>query len=164
MEIKQSLAGAADTGSASKGAHMDKESLHRAGRRIVLELFHAGSVEMLEALVSADFVDHSLPPEVPPNREGLKSVIANMRAAFPDLEYSIEDQIAEGDKLAQRLTGRGTMKGPFLGMPATGKTAAWQEFHFHRFDADGLLIEHWDLTDSLAMLVQLGLGNGAVGQ
>ncbi|HET6846789.1 MAG TPA: ester cyclase, partial [Anaerolineales bacterium] len=111
----------------------------------------------------ADFVDHSLPPDVPPNREGLKSLIASMRGAFPDLEYSIDDQIAEGDRLSQRLTGRGTMKGAFLGMAPTGRTAAWQEFHFHRFDANGLLAEHWDLTDSLSMLVQLGLGNAAVG-
>lgn len=90
-------------------------------------------------------------------------MIASLRAAFPDLEYSIEDQIAEGDTLAQRLTGRGTMKGEFMGMAPTGKTAAWQEFHFHRFDANGLLIEHWDMTDSLGMLVQLGLGSGAAG-
>ena len=142
----------------AKGVPMETEYLHRAGRRIVLEVFNAGSVEMLEALISPDFVDHGLPPGVPPNREGLKSMIAALRVAFPDLEYTIEDQIAEGNKLAQRITGRGTMKGEFMGMQPTGKTAAWEEVHFHRFDANGQLVEHWDITDSLGMLIQLGLG------
>jgi predicted ester cyclase len=140
------------------------EQLHRAGRRIVLEVFNAGSPEMLEALVAPGFVDHALPPGMPPNRDGLKTMIASLRQAFPDLEYTIDDQIAEGDTLAQRLTGRGTMKGELMGMTPTGKSAAWQEMHFLRFDANGLLAEHWDLTDSLGMLVQLGLGSagGAV--
>jgi steroid delta-isomerase-like uncharacterized protein len=142
-----------------KEVPMETEALHRAGKRIVLEVFNAGSVEMLEALVSPDFVDHALPPGVPANRGGLKSMIAALRTAFPDLEYTIEDQVAEGNKLAQRLTGRGTMRGKFMGMPPTGKTAAWEEMHFHRFDANGMLAEHWDITDSLAMLVQLGLGS-----
>jgi predicted ester cyclase len=114
---------------------------------------------MLEALVSPNFVDHSLPPGVPPTRDGLKGAIAALRTAFPDLEYTIDDQIAEGNKLAQRLTGRGTMTGAFMGMPPTGKTAAWQEMHILDFDANGLLAEHWDVTDSLGMVVQLGLGN-----
>jgi predicted ester cyclase len=99
-----------------------------------------------------------LPPDAPPGREGLKTMVTALRQAFPDLEYSIDDQIAEGDKVAQRLTARGTLKGEFMGMQPTGKTASWQEFHWHRFDADGLLAEHWDITDSLAMLIQLGLG------
>lgn len=140
---------------------MSSEYLHRAGRRLVLEVFNAGSVGMLDALVAPDFVDHALPPDVPPNRHGLWSMITAFREAFPDLDYTIEDQIAEGDKVAQRLTGRGTMKGDFLGMAATGKTATWQEMHIHRFDEHGLLVEHWDVTDSLAMLAQLGLGNPA---
>ena len=137
---------------------MPSEILHRAGRRIVLEVFNAGSMEMLDALVAPDFVDHALPPGVPPNRDGLKQVVAAMRSAFPDLEYTIEDQIAEGEKLAQRLSGRGTMKGEFMGMPPTGKSAAWQEMHILRFDTNGLLAEHWDISNSLGMLVQLGLG------
>jgi predicted ester cyclase len=140
---------------------MSSEYLHRAGRRLVLEVFNAGSLEMLDALVAPDFVDHALPEDVPPNRDGLKSMIAAFRQAFPDLEYTIEDQVAEGDKLAQRLVGRGTLKGEFMGMAPTGRTAVWQEMHIHRFDTNGLLVEHWDITDSMGMLVQLGLGNPA---
>jgi predicted ester cyclase len=85
-------------------------------------------------------------------------MIPVLRQAFPDLEYTIEDQISEGDKVAQRLTARGTLKGEFMGMQPTGKTAVWQEMHWHRFDAGGLLVEHWDITDSLGMMLQLGVG------
>ena len=134
---------------------MTPEENKKTARRIVLELFNAGRLELVEALFADDFVDHALPPEVPPTREGFKSMIPVLRQAFPDLEYTIEDQIAEGDKVAQRLMGRGTLKGEFMGLKPTGRTAVWQEMHWHRFGADGRLAEHWDTTDSMAMLMQL---------
>jgi steroid delta-isomerase-like uncharacterized protein len=137
---------------------MTADANRKIARRIVLELFNAGNLDIVDALFSADFVDHALPPEVPPTREGLRSMIPLLRRAFPDLEYTIDDQIAEGDKVAQRLTVRGTLKGEFMGMQPTGKTAVWQEMHWHRFDASGLLAEHWDTTDSLGMMMQLGVG------
>ena len=137
---------------------MTTEHNRKAARRIVLEVFNAGGAEMIDALFAPGYVDHALPPQAPAGREGLKTMINVLRQAFPDLEYTIEDQIAEGDKVAQRLTGRGTLKGEFMGMQPTGKAAVWQEMHWHRFDASGLLVEHWDTTDSLGMLTQLGAG------
>ena len=137
---------------------MSTEDNKKTARRIVLELFNAGNANLIDSLFSPDFVDHALPPEVSPTRDGFRSMIPILRQAFPDLEYTIEDQIAEGDKVAQRLTGRGTLKGEFMGMQPTGKTAIWQEMHWHRFDASGLLVEHWDTTDSLGMMMQLGAG------
>jgi predicted ester cyclase len=131
------------------------ERNQKTARRIVVELFNAGGLDLVDTLFAADFVDHSLPPDIPPNREGFKSMIPILRQAFPDLQYTIEDQIAEGDKVAQRITGRGTLKGEFMGMQPTGRTAVWQEMHWHRFNTDGLLVEHWDITDSLGMLTQL---------
>ena len=137
---------------------MGTEDNKKTARRIVLELFNAGNANLIDSLFSPDFVDHALPSEIPPTRDGFRSMIPVLRRAFPDIEYTIEDQIAEGDKVAQRLTGRGTLKGEFMGMQPTGKTAIWQEMHWHRFDASGLLVEHWDTTDSLGMLTQLGAG------
>ena len=134
---------------------MSTEDNKKTARRIVLELFNAGNVNLIDSLFSPDFVDHALPPEIPPTRDGFRSMIPVLRQAFPDLEYTIEDQIAEGDKVAQRVTGRGTLKGEFMGMQPTGKSAVWQEMHWHRFNAAGLLVEHWDITDSLSMLTQL---------
>ena len=98
---------------------------------------------------------------VPADRSGFKAMVSALRTAFPDLEYTIEDQVAEGDRVAQHLKGRGTMKGEFMGMPPTGKTAEWREMHFHRFNASGKVAEHWDITDEIGMMTQLGLGSTA---
>ena len=134
---------------------MSSEKNQKTTRRIVLEAFNAGRLELIDTLFAPDFVDHALPPDVPSNREGLKTILQNMRLAFPEIEYTIDDQIAEGDTVVQRLTARGTLKGEFMGMQPTGKTAVWQEMHWHRFNADGKVAEHWDVTDSLCMLSQL---------
>jgi predicted ester cyclase len=78
------------------------------------------------------------------------------RAAFPGLTYTVEEVIAEGDRVVQRSNASGTMKGDFLGMPATGKKANWSETHIVRVK-DGKIIEHWASVDQLSMLQQLGL-------
>ena len=78
-----------------------------------------------------------------------------VRKAFPDLHYTVHDVIAEGDRVVQRATGRGTMKGEFQGMPPSGKSATWQEIHITRFEG-GKAVEHWGVIDQMAMLAQLG--------
>jgi predicted ester cyclase len=126
-------------------------------RRIVSEIFRDHELSLIDELFAQDYVDHTLPPDVPPNREGLRQVILALQAAFPDLNYTIEHEVAEGDLVAQRLLGKGTLRGAFMGMPATGKSAVWQEMHLHRFDRAGKLAEHWGTNDDLGMLTQLGL-------
>ena len=128
-----------------------------AARRLVLEVFRDDALSLIDELVAHDYVDHSLPPDVPPNREGLRQAVGAMRRAFPDLSYTIENEVAEGDLVAQRLVAKGTLRGEFMGMPATGKSAVWQEMHLHRFNSDGELAEHWGTNDDLGMLIQLGL-------
>jgi steroid delta-isomerase-like uncharacterized protein len=128
-----------------------------AARRLVLEVFRDHALSLVDEFVAEDFVDHSLPPDVPPNREGFRQVVGAMQRAFPDLSYTIENEVAEGDLVAQRLRGKGTLRGEFMGMPATGKSAVWQEMHLHRFNSEGKLAEHWGTSDDLGMLMQLGL-------
>jgi predicted ester cyclase len=60
---------------------------------------------------------------------GLQQYFTLFRAAFPDLHYTVDDTVAEGDKVVQRVTGHGTMQGEFLGMLPTGKPATWTEIH-----------------------------------
>jgi len=79
-----------------------------------------------------------------------------LRSAFPDLRYTIEDAIEAGDKIVHRATASGTMKGDFLGIPATGTRATWTEIQIGRV-ANGRLVEHWGLVDQMGMLVQLGI-------
>lgn len=126
-----------------------------SGRRFVEEVMNKGNVAVVDELSGANFVDHSLPPGVPAGNEGFKGFVAMYRAAFPDLHYTIDDEIAEGDRVVQRTTANGTMKGDFQGMPASGKSATWQEIHITRF-ADGKVVEHWGVVDQLSMLQQLG--------
>jgi predicted ester cyclase len=79
-----------------------------------------------------------------------------LRAAFPDLKNTIELQVAEGDLVATKATYTGTMKGDYMGMPATGKQATWTESHFVRIK-NGQVTDHWGDIDRLGMLRQLGL-------
>ncbi len=124
--------------------------------RIPLEVFNQGNFGLIDELIAPDFVEHYEQPGVPPTREGFKQFAMAYRSAFPDLRYTVEDAIDAGDKIVYRLTASGTMKGDFLGMPATGTRASWTEIHIGRV-ANGQLVEHWGLVDQLGMLVQLGV-------
>jgi steroid delta-isomerase-like uncharacterized protein len=123
--------------------------------RFLEEVVNRGNVAVIDELSGADFVDHQAPPGVPPNKEGIKIFITMFRAAFPDLHYTLDDSIAEGDRVVQRTTAHGTMKGDFMGMPASGKSATWSEIHITRFE-NGKAVEHWAVVDQLGMLAQLG--------
>lgn len=132
-------------------------------RRMVDEVVNDGNIDLIDELLGPDFVDHSTPPGVPPTREGAKALMAALRQAFPDLHATVDDVIAEGDRVVQRTTAQGTMRGELMGMPASGRSATWEQIHIIRF-ADGKEVEHWAVNDQLGMLVQLGLAeppNGA---
>src|SRR3990172_2838539 len=121
---------------------MGTEENKHVARRFLEDVINRGHVGMVNDFIAADFVDHQAPPGVPPNREGLKGWLTGFRTAFPDLHYTLNDAIAEGDRVVQYATGRGTMKGEFQGMPPSGKTANWEEVHISRF-AHGKVVEHW---------------------
>jgi len=125
-------------------------------RAIPEKVINTGDFAAASQYCIPDFVDHAAPPGFPPGVAGLTAFFTMLRAAFPDLHYTVEDEIAEGDKVTQRVTARGTMKGEFLGMKPTGKTATWSEIHIARL-ANGKVVEHWATVDQLGMLQQLGL-------
>ena len=114
-----------------------------------------GNLAVLDEVIDPKAVDHAVPPGLPQTLEGTKKFFAGFLAAFPDLKYKIEDTIAEGDYVAQRATGTGTMKGPMQGMPPSNKRATWEEIHILRF-ANGKVVEHWANVDQLKMLTDLG--------
>jgi steroid delta-isomerase-like uncharacterized protein len=123
--------------------------------RFLEEVINRGNVGAIDELTAPKWVDHSTPPGVPPTIEGIKTWIKMFRAAFPDLHYTVDDTIADGDRVVQRVTAHGTMKGDFAGMPASGKSATWSEIHIVRFEG-GMAAEHWGVVDQMAMLAQLG--------
>ena len=126
-------------------------------RRFPLEVINKGKVDLIDELVSADYVDRDEPlPGFPPTRDGFKMFVPAFRTAFPDLRYEIVRQLQDGDVHVGHVTVEGTMQGDFAGMPATGKHAKWQEIHIGRFK-NGKLVEHWSVQDQLGMMQQLGL-------
>src|SRR5712691_11309769 len=99
-------------------------------RRIPLEVFSQGRLEVVDEICAPDVIEHAeLPPGIPSGREGIKAIASELRKGFPDLNYRIDLQIAEGDFVAGYVTVTGTHKGEVFGMPATGKRAEWPESH-----------------------------------
>src|SRR3970040_2430159 len=88
--------------------------------RIPLEVFNQGNLAVADEVMAADYIEHAaVPPELPPSLSGFKIFISALRAAFADFQYTVEDVIAEGDKVVVRLIARGTQNGEFLGLPAS---------------------------------------------
>lgn len=134
---------------------MSPEENKALGRRIV-DAINLGSSAALDEVFAPGYVDRNPFPGATPDREGFKLGLTKFRAAFPDFRYTIDDEIAVGDRLVHRLTARGTQKGEFLGVPASGKEATWSEIHIGRI-ADGKVVEHWGTVDQMGMAQQLGL-------
>ena len=125
-------------------------------RQMVEEIFNRGNMSRADEFLAADFVEREeLPPGMPPGREGVKLMTTMFRSAFPDFKATIDDLIAEGDKVAIRMTWSGTHKGEFMGIPPTGKSVSFGVFDVIRI-AGGKFVEHWGLMDSMAMMQQLG--------
>lgn len=128
---------------------MDMEANKATARRFVDEVVSRGNLALIDELLAPDFVDHSASPGSPPTREGTKTFMAMLGGAFPDLHVTIDDVIAEGDRVVLRTTNHGTMKGEFAGMPPSGKSATWASVHIVRF-ANGKQVEHWAVVDQLS--------------
>jgi steroid delta-isomerase-like uncharacterized protein len=136
---------------------MSIEENKTAARRIPEAIFNRGDLAVADEVVATDYIEHfSLPSGFPSGRAGLKQFVQAIRAAFPDFHYTVDEVIAEGDKVVLRVTASGTQRGEFSGMPATGKSATWSEMHIARM-ANGQLVEHWAVQDQLGMLQQLGI-------
>jgi steroid delta-isomerase-like uncharacterized protein len=134
---------------------------NKAASRAVFEAFGSGDVDGLNDIVAADAVDHDpYNPHASEGLEGLKKSIAMYREAFPDLRMTVEDQIAEGDKVVTRWTATGTHEGELMGAAATGKSTTVTGIGIDRFE-DGMIVEAWLNWDTLAMFQQLGLAGAA---
>lgn len=125
----------------------NKELVHRA-----VAAFNLGDWDAVDRLFAADYVDHDPSrPDLPPGPAGVKQAWA----AFPDLEATIEDLVADGDKVAVRGSIRGTHGGDLMGMPPTGRRVTVTLIDVNRI-AGGKLAERWAETDTVGLLQQLG--------
>jgi steroid delta-isomerase-like uncharacterized protein len=124
-------------------------------RRFYEEVVNKGNLKLIDELVAAEFVEHEELPGMKPGREGLKEFCTMFRSAFPDLQFQVNDLVAKGDKVWAYITIRGTHKGHFMDMAPTGKTIEVKGFDIIRL-VNGKAAEHWGLTDSMTMMMQLG--------
>lgn len=124
-------------------------------RRLFEDVWNRGDFTVLDELIASDYVGHSPPHEIH-GSEGGKQFVSAFRSGFPDIHFMVEDQIAEGDRVAIRWTARGTHQGEFQGIPSTGKQVVVTGIGIFRV-ANGKLVEGWTNADMLAMLQQLGV-------
>jgi steroid delta-isomerase-like uncharacterized protein len=132
---------------------LDKRTL----LRLMEAIWNERRLEVVDEIVASDYVRHdpAFPGEVR-GPEGFKQYVMAMCTPFPDARISIEDVIAEGDRVAMRWIFRGKHSGEFLGIPATGKNLALTGISIIRI-REGKIVEGWDGYDALGMLRQLGV-------
>jgi steroid delta-isomerase-like uncharacterized protein len=128
---------------------------HKAIYEGIIEAIGRGDPAALDDLMSPDFVDHNPLPGQASGRDGFKEWMAAARASFPDLVGTVEEVVAENDRVAARMTWRGTHRGTFAGVTATNKRVSMSAFHIVRFE-DGQAVEWWGTADLFGALQQLG--------
>lgn len=112
-------------------------------------------VAAFDEALALNVVAHIPGSPVPLGRETLKGLIDAFYSALPDLRHTFEDQIAEGDKVASRVTFRGTHRGEFQGILPTDREVTFSAIFIDRY-SEGKIVEHWANFDALGMLQQLG--------
>ena len=136
---------------------MTTEERNKAGfRRMYEEGLNRGNLAVADELIDPECLDHEAHPGGNRGPESFRQLITMLRTAFPDLSFTIEALVAEGDTVAGRLIMNGTHAGPLMGMPPTGRAVRQAHMHFVRF-RDGKAVEHWGVRDDMGMMRQMGL-------
>ena len=123
-------------------------------RRNFEEGLNRRNFSTFDQLIAPDFVHHSFPASQK-GPDGYKQILAVFTSAFPDLRVTLEDIVAEGDRVMTRGYFTGTHKGAFFGVPPTGKTVRVSYMDVWRL-ADGRIAENWVQLDMMALAQQLG--------
>lgn len=136
---------------------MSVEENKALARRFQDEFVNTGNVDVLDELMTAGTVLHLAGlPEPVRGREAFKQLAMGYYRAFPDLQETTENEVAEGDKVVRRVTWRGTHRGEFGGIPPTGKQVVVTGMRIFRIE-DGKIAEEWAIDDALGMMQQLGV-------
>jgi predicted ester cyclase len=113
-------------------------------------------LSIISEVCAPQFMAHIPGSSQPIDQEGFRQFVSLFYFIFPDLCHTVEDQVAEGDKVVSRLTVQGTHQGPFQGMTPTGKHVRFTDIMISRIE-DGKIIELWAQFDALGLLQQIGL-------
>ena len=125
-------------------------------RRFFEEVANKGNQTVADELLAAEFVNHNPGPGQGTDREGFKQSVVGALTSFPDLHYTIEDIVAEGDRVMVRWTQKGTHEGQWGPVAPTGKQFEVSGFYSFRV-ANGKLVKLWSNMDLWSMAMQLGL-------
>jgi len=137
---------------------MSAQENKEKARRMLEEAFGQGKLDVVDEVLDPDFVCYD------PNSESgavrgvdtIKQEIEWFRNAIPDLTYTVEDQVAEGDKVVSRYTAAGTHQGEFFGVAPSGNRIEMSGIQIDRFDGNGRMVEEWPEYDLLGAMKQMG--------
>ncbi len=135
---------------------MAEDSKKALYRRYVEEVTNGGNVDIIPEMFSEDYLDHNAPPGAPTGGfDAIKAIPLMFRGAFPDVHFTIDDMVTEGDWVATRVTGRATHLGrPFVGIEPTGRRVTWSSFGFFRVQ-NNQIVEHYGQPDIAGLRAQL---------
>jgi steroid delta-isomerase-like uncharacterized protein len=137
--------------------HMSTEENKALVRRAFEEGWNTGNLDLFDETTAPEYILHD--PSVPEDVRGVESVkrFASMYLqAFPDLRFTIEDQLAEGAKVAMRWTSSATHRGELMGIPPTNNQTGVSGITISRV-SEGKLVEDWNVWDTLGLMRQLGV-------
>ena len=124
-------------------------------RRVVEEVYNGSKLDVVDEVVSSDFLIHAGAHDIR-GAGAARQYVTSLHEAFPDIHFTIDDQFADGDRVATRWTARGTHSGMFQGIPPTGKEIRMTAIDIDRV-ANGKIVECWTSVDELGLLQQLGV-------
>jgi predicted ester cyclase len=137
---------------------MSAQENKEKARRLMGEAFGQGKLEVVDEILDPDFVCYDPNSEAGEIRGAgtIKGEIEYFHNAVTDLAYTIDDQVAEGDKVVTRYTLSGTHRGEFFGVAPTGKRIEMSGIQIDRFDEGGKIVEEWPEYDLLGAMKQMG--------
>ncbi len=125
-------------------------------RRLLEEVFNEGDLDLIDELFADEFVFHDpASPEEIRGPEGARQYVEVYRSAFPDVHVTLEDQVAEGDRVATRWTARAAHRGELMGVPPSGNQVEVTAISIDRISG-GKFVETWEIYDALGMMQQIG--------
>jgi steroid delta-isomerase-like uncharacterized protein len=125
-------------------------------QRLVDEVIVGKQLSLIDELFAPDFIEHETLPGLPTGADGARAIFNMLHTGFPDLSVTVEQIMAQDDRVMFYMTWRGTHTGEFMGIPPTGKSAEWEVFDLVRLE-DGKLAEHWGVIDQMKVMASLGL-------
>ena len=132
------------------------EEANKAVVQAVYDAIDAQDYDRLDELIAEDFVGHAVGLGEPFDKNATFELIRTWYAAFPDYVHVVETMVAEGDRVAIRLTYNATHQGEFEGIPATGERISYAGAQICTI-ADGMVTELWGIEDMLGLMSQLGM-------